>query len=233
MIRKILPFLLSACLIFSLAGCMSRDNGTSVSSTASPSAKATPTPEVSALPDASQSPETSKVPESSPNGGATASPPPSGAPSGTDSGDYGSFGPIREALQGVYGDRYAPDTRLTEEQIRTELGLDESLYEEVFAENVAGGRSPDMFIAVKAKSGKAEEVKKKLTAYKEKLSGDKNMSSHAESIQAAQVYAEGDYVFFLLTGATGNGESSEGMAETIGKDIQSGIDAIKKALQMQ
>jgi hypothetical protein len=229
MIRKILPFLLSACLIFSLAGCMGRDDGTSVSSTASPSAKATPTPEVSALPDASQSPETSKVPESSPNGGATASPPPSGAPSE----DFGSFGPIREALQGVYGDRYAPDTRLTEEQIRTELGLDESLYEEVFAENVSGGRSPDMFIAVKAKAGKAEEVKKKLTAYKDKLSGDKNMSSHMESIQAAQVYAEGDYVFFLLTGASGNGESSEGVAETIGKDIQSGIDAIKKALQMQ
>ena len=223
MIRKILPFLLSACLIFSLAGCMGRDSGTSVSSTATPTAKATPTPEVSALPDAST------APESSAPGGATASP----SPSGTPDSDYGSFGPVREALQGVYGDRYAPDTRLTEEQVRTELGLDESLYEEVFAENVSAGRSPDTFIAVKAKSGKAEEVKKKLTAYKDKLAADKNWASYAENIQAAQVYAEGDYVFFLLTGTNGNGEGSEGAAETIGKDIQSGIDAIKEALKMQ
>ena len=231
MIRKILPFLLSACLIFSLAGCMGRDDGTSVSSTASPSANATASPEVSALPDASASPDVSAMPESSAEGGATASPPPSGAPGN----DYGSFGPIREALQGVYGENYAPDTRMTEEQIRSELGLDESLYEEVFAENVSGGRSPDTFIAVKAKSGKAEEVKKKLEAYKEKLSGDKNLSSHAENIKAAQIYAAGDYVFFLLTGGTNgshSGEGSEGMAETLGKDVQSGIDAIKKALGM-
>lgn len=221
MIRKILPFVLAACLVCSLAGCMRRGDGSSASSTASATNQPT-TPEVSALPDASANPDAS----ASPN--ASASP----SVSGTQNEDYGSFGPFREALQGVYGEKYYPDTRLSDEEIRTELGLDETLYDEVFAEHVSGRERPDTFIAVKAKAGKAEEVEKKLNAYKEKLAGDETMAAHADKINAAQVYSEGDYVFFLLTGEAAEGESSEGVAEALGKDVQRGIDAIKEALGM-
>lgn len=211
--RKILPFFLAACLTFSLTGCMGRNGGTSVSSTATPSPNATATAKASPTPDVSASPESSNL-------------------TGEEvmNEDAGAFTPFRDALRGVYGDRYAPNTRLTDEQIRTELGLEDTLYEEVYAENVSGGASPDTFIAVKAKQGKAEEVKKKLEAYKDKMAKDTAWADHADTIGAAQVYAEGDYVFFLLTGPITEGENSEGMAETLGKDVQRGIDAIKEAL---
>ena len=223
MIRKILPFLLTACLMLALTGCMGRNNGSSVSSTASATNQPTHTPAASASPNTSASPNASASPETS----------------GTHNADMGSFGPFREALQGVYGEHYYPDTRLTEEEIRTELGLDDTLYEEVYAEHVADRSHPDTFIAVKVKNGKTAEVEEKLNAYKEKLAADETFAAHTEKINAAQVYSEGDYVFFLLTGGTAaaqgegsaaQGETSGGIASTIGNDVQRGIDAIKKAL---
>lgn len=239
MTRKILPFLLSACLTLMMTGCMGRDDGSSVSSIVSATNKPTPTPEVSALPDASSSSKqestghTSELPGSGVSGSES-----SLSSSGTNSSSSGttvtgSFAPFREALQGVYGDRYFPDTQLSEEQIKSELGLDSTMYEEIFAENVSGGKKPDTFIAVKAKSGKAAEIEKKLNEYKKKLSENKSFSDHTAKIDAAQVYTEGDYVFFLLTGESGSGENSEGVAEMLGNEVQRGIDAIKQALGMQ
>ncbi len=258
MTRKILPFLLSACLTLTLTGCMGRDDGSSVSSTVSATNRPTATPEVSALPDASSSSGTestgnaSGLPGSGVSGSESSQSSSSSAASGAGSSSsgagssssgtgssasgaagMGSFAPFREALQGVYGDRYSPNTQLSEEQIKNELGLDNTLYEEIFAENVSGGKSPDTFIAVKAKSGKASEIEKKLNEYKKKLSENKSYADHAAKIEAAQVYTEGDYVFFLLTGEAGSGETSEGAAEMLGKEVQRGIDAIKQALGMR
>ena len=119
---------------------------------------------------------------------------------------------------------------MTEEQIREELGLDESLYEEVYAENTAENERPDTFIAVKAKSGKVDEVKEKLTAYKQRLIDENSFDANADKLNAAEVYSEGDYVFFVLLGDVDDGTSSEGFAEALGKEVQRGIDAIKAAL---
>ena len=58
---------------------------------------------------------------------------------------------FRDALREAYGDKYYPDTKLTEDEIRSELGMDDSLYEEVYAENTAQKAHPDTFIAVKVK----------------------------------------------------------------------------------
>ena len=232
MIRKILPFLLAAGLVCSLTGCMGRDDNTSstVSQTARP--KPTASPEVSALPDASEEPE-SDLPGSG-SSGSSAENSSAGSSLSENDQDMGSFGPFRDALKGVYGDKYYPDTRLTDEEVRTELGMDDTLYEEVYAERSGETGRPDTFIAVKAKSGKAEEVKEKLTAYKRKLSQDENFTDAAHRIDAAQIYAEGDYVFFLLAGEAekAEGDTSEGVAEKLGKEVQRGIDAIREALGM-
>lgn len=236
MTRKIIPLFLTVCLTLSLTGCMGRDSGSSASSTVSATNRPTASPEVSALPDASSASGTESTGSESslPGSGASGSESSlSSSSSAAENAGMGSFAPFREALQGVYGDRYFPDTQLSEEQIKTELGLDNTLYEEVFAENVAGGKSPDTFIAVKAKPGKAAEVEKKLNEYKKKLSGNTAFTDHAAKIEAAQVYTENDYVFFLLTGEAKDGESSEGVAEMLGKEVQRGIDAIKQALGMQ
>ena len=75
-----------------------------------------------------------------------------------------------------------------------------------------------------------DEVKEKLTAYKQRLLSDNAFAANTDKIDAAEIYSEGDYVFFVLLGDIDDSTSSEGFAEAFGKEIQRGIDAIKEAL---
>lgn len=215
MFKKIMPAVLAVLLIGSFAGCQSKTGTTSSSLSSTISSAASGAKE-----EASDSSA-----EASKNGDIAQS----GA-SGAEGAAASGLGMFRDALRDVYGDKYYPDTEMTEEQIREELGLDESLYEEVYAENTAENERPDTFIAVKAKSGKVDEVKEKLTAYKQRLIDENSFDANADKLNAAEVYSEGDYVFFVLLGDVDDGTSSEGFAEALGKEVQRGIDAIKAAL---
>lgn len=208
MFKKIMPAMLAVLLIGSFAGCQSKTGTTSSSLSSTISSAA------------------SGAKEEASNSSAEASKNGDTAQSAAASG----LGMFRDALRDVYGDKYYPDTEMTEEQIREELGLDESLYEEVYAEHTAENERPDTFIAVKAKSGKVDEVKEKLTAYKQRLIDENSFDANADKLNAAEVYSEGDYVFFVLLGDVDDGTSSEGFAEALGKEVQRGIDAIKEAL---
>lgn len=209
MFKKIMPAMLAVLLIGSFAGCQSQTGNTSSSLSSTISSAASGAKEEAS----NSSAEASKSGASDAEGAAAS-----------------GLGMFRDALRDVYGDKYYPDTEMTEEQIREELGLDESLYEEVYAENTAENERPDTFIAVKAKSGKVDEVKEKLTAYKQRLIDENNFDANADKLNAAEVYSEGDYVFFVLLGDVDDGTSSEGFAEALGKEVQRGIDAIKEAL---
>ena len=215
MFKKIMPTMLAVLLIGSFAGCQSKTGTTSSSLSSTISSAASGAKE-----EASDSSA-----EASKNGDTAQS----GA-SGAEGAAASGLGMFRDALRDVYGDKYYPDTEMTEEQIREELGLDESLYEEVYAENTDENERPDTFIAVKAKSGKVDEVKEKLTAYKQRLIDENSFDANADKLNAAEVYSEGDYVFFVLLGDVDDGTSSEGFAEALGKEVQRGIDAIKEAL---
>ena len=197
--KRIFPALLALLLVLSFTGCASRTTESSSSSSAAsekPAQSASPSPDVSESPN-----DTSVMPETALG-----------------------LSAFRDALREAYGDKYYPDTKLTEDEIRSELGMDDSLYEEVYAENTAQKAHPDTFIAVKVKEGKTDEVKEKLAAYKQRLLADEDFTASKD----------GDYVFFLLLGEPEtSGESSEGMAEAFGKEIQHGIDAIKKVIGME
>ena len=215
MFKKIMSAMLAVLLIGSFAGCQSQTGATSSSLSSTISSAASGAKE-----EASDSSA-----EASKNGDTAQS----GA-SGAEGAAASGLGMFRDALRDVYGDKYYPDTEMTEEQIREELGLDESLYEEVYAENTDENERPDTFIAVKAKSGKVDEVKEKLTAYKQRRIDENSFDANADKLNAAEVYSEGDYVFFVLLGDVDDGTSSEGFAEALGKEVQRGIDAIKEAL---
>lgn len=199
--KRIFPALLALLLVLSFTGCASRTTESSSSSSAAsekPAQSASPSPDVSESPN-----DTSVMPETALG-----------------------LSAFRDALREAYGDKYYPDTKLTEDEIRSELGMDDSLYEEVYAESTAQKAHPDTFIAVK--------VKEKLAAYKQRLLADEDFTASKDKIEAAEIYADGDYVFFLLLGEPEtSGESSEGMAEAFGKEVQHGIDAIKKVIGME
>lgn len=171
-------------------------------------------------------------PTASPNNSETPDADMSGTESGT--GTALHINSFSETLRGVYGDKYYPDTEMSEEEIRSELGLTEDMYEEVYAEHTAQKAHPDTFIAVKVKEGQHEAVKEKLEAHKQRLTEDEDFSANADKLGAAKVYSEGDYVFLILLGdvedSENSGDTSEGMAEAFGKEVQKGVDAIQKAL---
>lgn len=231
MIRKILPALLAVLLVCSFTGCRGKTTTNStVSSTVSNAASGAQSGAASPSPGTESANNGASSAQNGTNNGTT---------NGTDGAENGGvtsgaaatgLGTFREALRGVYGEKYYPDTQLTEAEIREELGMDNTLYEEIYAERSAQNAHPDMFVAVKVKDGKTEEVKQKLTAYKQRLLENNNFAAHTEKINAAEIYAEGDYVFFVLLGDVEDNVSSEGFAEAFGKEIQRGIDAIKKAI---
>lgn len=205
------------CTVFT--ACSSRGGESSSVSSSLSSAASDREESTSPSPDASASSDGSGSSDSSASGS-------SGAPEGGVSG----LPAFRDTLRDVYGDKYYPDTEMTEDEIRDELGLTDDLYEEVYAERTAQKAHPDTFIAVKVKDGKTEAVKEKLEAYKSQLKEDEDFSANADKLDAAQIYDNGDYVFFVLLGDVEDSVSSEGIAEAFGNEIQKGIDAIQKAL---
>ena len=156
--KRIFPALLALLLVLSFTGCASRTTESSSSSSAAsekPAQSASPSPDVSESPN-----DTSVMPETALG-----------------------LSAFRDALREAYGDKYYPDTKLTEDEIRSELGMDDSLYEEVYAENTAQKAHPDTFIAVKVKEGKTDEVKEKLAAYKQRLLADEDFTASKDKIE--------------------------------------------------
>lgn len=164
------------------------------------------------------------------SGGTTSGSTASGTQSGTMSGTAKGLSHFSDTMRELYGNKYYPDTELTEEEIKKDIGLTDDLYEEVYGERSAQDAHPDTFIAVKVKDGKTKEVEDKLEAYKKTLQENSKYAAHTEKLNAAKVYSEGDYVFLVLLGDVEDNTASEGMAEAFGKEVQKGIDAIKKAV---
>lgn len=207
------------CTVFT--ACSSRGGESSSVSSSLSSAASDREESTSPSPDASASSDGSGSSDSSASGS-----------SGASEGGVSGLSAFRDTLRDVYGDKYYPDTEMTEDEIRDELGLTDDLYEEVYAERTAQKAHPDTFIAVKVKDGKTEAVKEKLEAYKSQLKEDEDFSANADKLDAAQIYDNGDYVFFVLLGDVDDNVSSEGVAEAFGNEIQKGIDAIQKALDL-
>lgn len=205
--QKFFGILAAALMIMTAFTACSSGKTTSSAVSPSPSTKtsASPSPKVSASPEASPS-ASSNV-------------------SGTSTG-LASF---RDALKEEYGEDYIPDRVLTEAEIEEKTGLTTAMFSEVYAEASTLDENPDIFIAVKAKDGKTEEVKKLLESYKEKLLADNKYEANKEKITAAQVYTEDDHVFLVLLGANKFENAGENMAENFKTEMQRGVDAIKRA----
>ncbi len=137
---------------------------------------------------------------------------------------------FRDTLSDLYGDMYYPDTQMTEAQIENEIGLDRSLYEEIYAENTAQKAHPDTFIAVKAKDGREDDVRRKLEDYKQKLLRDNDFAANTDKVNAAQIFRAGDYVFFVLAGDVEDAGEETDLAKAFGDVVRRGADAIRNAV---
>lgn len=108
---------------------------------------------------------------------------------------------IRDAVKEAFGEDYIPNMEYDDAFITDTLGLTADDYDEIVAEGSLVSFHIDTFIAVKAKSGKADVVEERLNSYRDYLINDSMMYPvNAVKIQASQVVRHGDYVFFVSLG---------------------------------
>lgn len=136
----------------------------------------------------------------------------------------------KNAVKDVYGDDYIPDKEMDEDEIEEKLGLSKDLYDEIWVEGSSLEENPDIFVVVKAKDGKTEEIEQILQQYKMALSEDTMYEANLDKINAGEVYTNGDYVFFMILG-TNTFEDDTDLAEKFKEETKKGLDAIKEMFE--
>lgn len=140
---------------------------------------------------------------------------------------------IYHSVKEAYGENYIPDMAYDQTQIEEVIGLKPEQYEDVIAETSAIMVHTDTLVAVKAKEGGGEEVEAQLNTYRDKFVNDAmQYPINQIKIEASRVVSYGDYVFFLLVGATSPNDM-EDQAELLNyfKDqVEIGVKAIEAKL---
>lgn len=108
---------------------------------------------------------------------------------------------IVNAVKKAYGASYVPDMDYDATDLEEKFGIKKGWYEEAAAQGPMISMNVDTFIIVKAKTGKAANVKKALTAYRQSLIDDTmQYPINKAKIPGSRVDQIGDYVFFTLLG---------------------------------
>ncbi len=201
--KKTLAMLLSAVMMMSFTACFgNKDNGETPETTP-------PTMEEPANPDDSASME-----ENTPDANADA-----------------KLIEARDAVKEALGEGYIPSMAFEAVMLSELYGIDMENVEAFLAEGPMMSAHVDSFIGLKAKSGKVEDVKAQLTAYRDKLVSDTNQyPTNLAKINASQIITKGDYVFFVMVGAMNdNMDASEEEQVTFATDeMKKATDAIDK-----
>lgn len=210
--KRIFPIIAAAMVIVSaFTACSSSKNDVN---SKLPSAAPTPAPHSSASPTP-----------------APATPKPSAAPDESSSLSKAEkdieLKSFREALMDEYGDDYVPDTVLTDDEIMEKTGLTEDMFTEIYGEVSSNEENPDIFLAVRAKDGREDEVKQAFEKYKNSLLEDQRYEAYSDRIKSAEIYSHDDYVFMILLGTDDFGEDVENIGERFMDEIRRGVDAIK------
>lgn len=116
---------------------------------------------------------------------------------------FSSLADIGKAVRDGLGDDYFGDLTIDSDVLDAMFGVKAEWTEEFFAEmaQISDGHN-DRFVLVKASEGHASDVE---AAFKDYLEFDFNLAAqypqNVEKTRAAKVYANGDYVALLVTGA--------------------------------
>lgn len=106
---------------------------------------------------------------------------------------------IHDAVVEAYGADYIPSYKFDEAYLEDVLGITQDMYFEVYAEGPKVAFNVDTFIAIKARDGKADEVKKKLDEYRQTLINTAYPDTLIKT-EASVVSQYGNYVFFTCLG---------------------------------
>lgn len=134
---------------------------------------------------------------------------------------------IHEAVKDAYGENYFPNQTMEGEMLSELTGLNMENVQEVIAETPMISINPDIFIAVKAKEGKGDEVKAELEKHKDYLINESlQYPMNMAKVGATKVIQHGDYVFLLTLGGIFEGENEEEAAQFAEDQVKIGVDTI-------
>lgn len=134
------------------------------------------------------------------------------------------------ALKEELGGDYLPDTVIDSKEIEEMTGITSDMYEDIYGEKSMMDINPDIFIAVKAKENKADEVKKLLNDYKEKMIAENKTDENTDFINSTQVMQQDNFVFLFLLGKNDLSDAMESAGDKIENGIQRAEEVIKNML---
>lgn len=136
---------------------------------------------------------------------------------------------IHEAVMKAYGERYIPSMPYYDTDMEEMFGVKKDWYDEFIAEGPMISVHVETFIAVKAKPGKASEVKKALETFRtNQIETSMQYPMNMPKLEASQVLEHGDYVFFVMLGsASQDAESEDAALESAKQDNQIAVDVIE------
>lgn len=108
-------------------------------------------------------------------------------------------------------DNYLCDTEIDKDWLQNSFGFDLSKIESYAAkQNSVSSVNPDTVIILKVKDGYAEEAVKLLnTSYSQMVDYIRQYPFGTAKVLNARIYQSGNYVMYILAGASYNGEDSE------------------------
>lgn len=136
---------------------------------------------------------------------------------------------IHNALKKAYGDRYIPSQVYGSTDLNEMFGVKKDWYEFAIAEGPTYSTNVETFIGIKAKPGKAAEVKKALDSYRTNALNGMQYPMNMPTVQASQVVENGDYVFYVMLGSApmeAQEQSDQAALDAAQKANQIGIDII-------
>ncbi|MDE5908732.1 MAG: DUF4358 domain-containing protein [Lachnospiraceae bacterium] len=146
----------------------------------------------------------------------------------------GPMDDLKDAVVGILGENYWPDTLLSAEELAERTGVSENMYEDFMAEYQHTEAGIDMMILVKAKPGEIENVEHYLNEYREVLLKIyEQQPQNKAKVFASRIEIIDDYVCYIQLGANIALLENQGEEEMIAycqQENERALDIIEKQI---
>ncbi|NBI89895.1 DUF4358 domain-containing protein [Lachnospiraceae bacterium] len=141
---------------------------------------------------------------------------------------------IKEAVVSILGDNYWPNKQLTSEELETETGIGQEMYDDFLAEKLNVETDIDMMIILKAKSEHLTEIETMMNEYRDALIVKyADRPQELGKVQASRIEVIDRYVCYVQLGADTGDAAEKGDEEVLAvcqQENERAIDIIEKTI---
>lgn len=147
---------------------------------------------------------------------------------------YASMSEIKKAVVEILGKNYWPDRQLTKEELETETGITEEMYEDYLAEMQNVETDIDTMIIIKAEKDRLTEIETMLNEYRESLMVKyKERPRELGKVEASRIEIIDSYICFVQLGADTKSAAEAGDEQVIAQcqqENERAVDMIEKTI---